>query len=177
MNSTKLASAPRPAPWYSHRWPWLLMAGPAIVVVAGTFTMWLAFTRQDALVADDYYERGKAINLDLRRDRAATQLGLSAQLRYDAARGMLIGSVAGAALPPAGVLVIRLAHPTLPNKDVTLRATLGVEGSFAVPLPMLERAHWSVMIENESRQWRLARGWNWPAKSAIDFEADPGISR
>lgn len=32
-------------PWYKHRWPWLLMAGPAIVVVACAFTIYLAFTQ------------------------------------------------------------------------------------------------------------------------------------
>jgi len=26
-------------PWYRHRWPWLLMAGPLAVLVAGFITM------------------------------------------------------------------------------------------------------------------------------------------
>ena len=64
-------------PWWRQRWPWLLMAGPAIVIVAGVYTGYLAFTRQDALVVGDYYKQGKAINQDLRRDRAATALGLA----------------------------------------------------------------------------------------------------
>lgn len=31
-------------PWYKQLWPWLLMAGPAIVIVACIFTIYLAFT-------------------------------------------------------------------------------------------------------------------------------------
>ena len=29
-------------PWYREPWPWIMMAGPAAVVVAGAVTMWLA---------------------------------------------------------------------------------------------------------------------------------------
>ena len=32
----------KPDKWYRHPWPWLLMAGPAIVVVAGLYTLFLA---------------------------------------------------------------------------------------------------------------------------------------
>ncbi len=32
-------------PWYRHRWPWILMAGPAIVIVACIITIYLAFTQ------------------------------------------------------------------------------------------------------------------------------------
>ena len=39
-------------PWYREPWPWILMAGPAIVVVAGAFTMTLAFTTADEIVSD-----------------------------------------------------------------------------------------------------------------------------
>ena len=41
-------------PWYKYPWPWLLMAGPAIVVVAAFYTYHLAATRNNpSLVTDD----------------------------------------------------------------------------------------------------------------------------
>ena len=52
----------RLSPWYREPWPWLLMAGPAVVVVAGLFTAWLAVVHEDGLVADDYYKQGLGIN-------------------------------------------------------------------------------------------------------------------
>ena len=39
-------------PWYRHPWPWILMAGPAVVVVAGALTAIIAFQGADPLVAD-----------------------------------------------------------------------------------------------------------------------------
>ena len=40
-------------PWYKEPWPWLLMSGPAAVVLAGALTAWLAFAGADGLVAED----------------------------------------------------------------------------------------------------------------------------
>jgi len=82
-------------PWYRHRWPWLLMIGPVAVLIAGFITTWISFAGADALVVDDYYKKGKAINQDLRRDRAAAALGLSASMRYDASLGQLSGRLQG----------------------------------------------------------------------------------
>src|SRR3712207_6000995 len=91
-------------PWYKHRWPWLLMLGPAVVVVAGVYTTYLAFSQPDALVVDDYYKQGKAINQDLRRDRAAASMALEAMLRYDPATGKLAGTIASHKQPLSGKL-------------------------------------------------------------------------
>jgi hypothetical protein len=30
-------------PWWKHRWPWLLMSGPALAVAACAVTIWMAF--------------------------------------------------------------------------------------------------------------------------------------
>ena len=81
-------------PWYKQRWPWLLMAGPAIVVCASVYTPYLAFSAPDPVVVGDYYKKGKAINQDLRRDRVASAMGLSLELGYDASRGVLTGRIA-----------------------------------------------------------------------------------
>ena len=37
-------------PWYKERWPWILMAGPAAVIVAGIVTVWLAVVSNDGAV-------------------------------------------------------------------------------------------------------------------------------
>ena len=162
------------APWWKQRWPWLLMAGPAIVVVAGTYTGYLAFTRQDALVVGDYYKQGKAINQDLRRDRAASALGLSMDMGYDATSGMLTGRLhrAGDTDGKSGQLFIRLSHATLPGKDIALVVKPDAEGAFQINLPMLERSRWVVLVEGERRDWRLAGAWAWPAQRAITLRAD-----
>lgn len=155
-------------PWYRHRWPWLLMLGPVAVLVAGFITMWISFSGADALVVDDYYKQGKAINQDLRRDRVAAELGLSAALRYDAAAGRLLGKVAG--LREAVPLTVLLVHPTVPQKDIRLNAMPNANGEFELPLALLERAHWQVQLEDSQRQWRLHGQWLWPQNKNVDIQ-------
>lgn len=156
-------------PWYRHRWPWLLMAGPFAVLVAGFITMWISFSGADALVVDDYYKQGKAINQDLRRDQAAAALGLSASVRYDAAGGVLSGQLVGA--PAVGAIQLLFVHPTVPGKDLRFSLPLSPSGSFSASLPLLERARWQVQLEDAGRQWRLNGSWSWPEQKTIDIQA------
>jgi hypothetical protein len=157
------------APWYKHRWPWLLMLGPFVVLVAGFVTMWISFSGADALVVDDYYKQGKAINQDLRRDRVAATLGLQFSLRYDAASGNLVGAMKG--LTNQLPLTLLLVHPTVPQKDKRMVVTPDTEGNFSLSLPMLERAHWQVQIEDAARSWRLQGDWSWPQQNKIDISS------
>jgi hypothetical protein len=69
-------------PWYREPWPWILMTGPAAVVVAGFVTAYLAVTHNDALVVDNYYKEGLAINRVLERDEAAQKAGYRAQVMF-----------------------------------------------------------------------------------------------
>jgi hypothetical protein len=157
-------------PWYAQRWPWLLMLGPAIVVVGGVFATWLALRTPDAVVVDDYYRQGKAINQDLRRDRAAAALGLALRARFDGAR--LQGHIDSHGQALATPFRLMLAHPTQPDKDRTLLVVPDAQGRFAAALPGLEHTHWQVVAEGARRDWRLARSWDWPRQAGLEIEAD-----
>lgn len=160
------------SPWYAQRWPWLLMVGPVAVVLAGIVTIWLAVNFQDALVVDDYYKQGRAINQDLRRDRTATSLQMQAKLNYDAETGALRGRVAGDAAARSGGLVMRLVHSTLPEKDLLLHVRPDADGRFSAALPMLDVARWQVIMENDARDWRLLGTWQWPRERQLIMKAD-----
>jgi hypothetical protein len=57
-------------PWWREPQVWLLIAGPAAVVVAGLVTAVIAVRGADPVVAEDYYRRGLHINEELARNRA-----------------------------------------------------------------------------------------------------------
>ena len=65
-------------PWYREPWPWILAAGPLIVVIAGIYTAWLAVQSNDGLVTDDYYRKGLAANQTIARSDEAARMGLPA---------------------------------------------------------------------------------------------------
>ena len=60
----------KPEPWWKFGHVWLVIAGPALVVVASFITLYLAVTRPDPLVSEDYYRQGIEINKTL--DKAAS---------------------------------------------------------------------------------------------------------
>jgi hypothetical protein len=40
-------------PWYRYPWPWVAIAIPAIAVIGGLFTLYLAISHPDPIVVDD----------------------------------------------------------------------------------------------------------------------------
>lgn len=141
-------------PWYRHPWPWILMAGPAVVVIAGIITAWIAATTHDGLVADDYYKQGLAVNQRLARDDAAAAIQLEARLRLTANR-MDVSLVSRTGTPLPSRLRITLAHPTRGGEDQKLTLE-GEKGVYSGAISALGPGRWQVVIEDEANNWRLA---------------------
>ena len=65
MSTVSSSATPAAAPWWKFGHVWLVLAGPLVVIVAGFITLWLAMSRPDPVVAEDYYQRGIDINKTL----------------------------------------------------------------------------------------------------------------
>ena len=104
-------------PWYREPWPWILAAGPFIVVIAGIYTAWLAVKSNDGLVTDDYYRKGLAANQTIARSEQAVRLGVVAGLRIagDTVSVRLQASDKGFVMPPT--LALTITHPTRAGLD------------------------------------------------------------
>ena len=156
-------------PWYKQRWPWLLIMGPAIAVVACVVTFWLAIVSNDGLVADDYYKRGKEIHLDLSRDQAALQQGISGQLLTSREQPTSFRLLLTSKEPISGEISLKLLHPLKESFDQTvqLQAVGGgmFEGKLSQPLPAAP--HWIVSIEHNKPDWRIRGNWVPKESSAI----------
>jgi len=139
-------------PWYREVWPWLLMAGPAAVLVAGAATTWIAFASADGLVAEDYYKQGMGINRRLAREDTAQRLGISAAIRLE--RSSIRLDLQGAA-PEA--LFVHLAHATRAGHDVRLRLTPAPDGAYRADLPPLPAGRWHAVIEDARGTWRIVQ--------------------
>lgn len=76
-----------PQPWWKFGHVWLVIAGPAVVVVAGFITLYLAVSSPDPVVTPDYYRQGIEINKTL--DTPAISQAPAIQARNHAATGTL----------------------------------------------------------------------------------------
>jgi hypothetical protein len=79
-------NAPVPAPWWKFGHVWMILAGPAVVVVAGFVTLYLAVRTPDPVVSEDYYRQGIEINKTL--EGKETALAPAVQARNHAATGV-----------------------------------------------------------------------------------------
>jgi hypothetical protein len=75
------------APWWKHGHVWLVISGPAVVVVASFITLYFAVTRNDPVVDEDYYRKGVEINKTL-GENPATSMAPAMQGRNHAATGI-----------------------------------------------------------------------------------------
>jgi len=154
MPSTVLSRSPV-SPWYRQRWPWLLMAGPGIVVVASLITLWLAVTTDDAIVADDYYKRGLSINQRLERVDRAAALGIEAvvDIAADGRVRVALSSPSPETDAHPAVIVLGVAHATRSGLDRSVELVLGPEGAYAGRVEPVGAGRWLVSLETAS--WRL----------------------
>ncbi len=145
--------------WYREPWPWLLMLGPALVIIAGLVTAYLAVVSNDGLVEDDYYKQGLTVNQRTVRDQRAAELGIEAELvlggEGDRLRALLRAKE-GFRLPET--LNLGIAHPTRAGFDqkVTLRSEGGGVYAGGV-LPF--RGRWHITLEDDRQEWRLMGAW------------------
>lgn len=160
-------------PWYREPWPWILMAGPAIVIVAGFVTAWLAIVSNDGLVADDYYKQGLALNQRLQRDHYASDLGLRADfMRSGQQVRLMVAAERDAALPEA--LTLKLSHPTRAGQDQMVKMVSEGQGFYGGKLSANISGRWYVSIEDPAGKWRLQGEWQADGEAPLRVTAQPG---
>lgn len=156
-------------PWYREPWPWLLMAGPALVVVAAIVTLGLALDGNDGLVADDYYKRGLAINQVLARDRVAAAHKYVAGVDFNPGFRRVRVTLTGDETPPA--LLLNLAHATRAGEDRVVPLAATGQGVYEAPLEPPAAGRWRLTLEDAGRSWRLSADARIPQDTALTLKA------
>ncbi len=152
--------------WYKEPWPWFLMVGPAIVVVAGIATYYLAQKHNSDLVTDDYYKDGQYISMVLERDHAALNRNILVEVLInpdsDAAKVFVSGN-----FDPKQPLNLLFIHPAKQALDQKVRLLQAADGKLsggkaeynAVFKPLPNAQHWYVRVEDEANTWRVEDKW------------------
>jgi hypothetical protein len=151
--------------WYAEPWVWLLIALPMTAVIGGMITIYLAVTTSDGLVVDDYYKRGKTINMDLARDAAAAAHGLRARLDFDMdSRRLLLTLDSRDRLRPPQVR-FSLLHPTRPGSDQVILLQPTGPDVYAGTLQEVQDGNWYLQLEADD--WRLSGVLHRPRDSVV----------
>ena len=156
------------APWYGEPFVWLLIALPLTAVIASFITLGLAISSDDGMVEDDYYRRGKEINLVLARDQAAAARGLQGRVELDDAKHQLqlrLTARAPGTIPDN--VELKFLHATRSGIDRTLILPRQSDGLYQAPLPELAQGHWNVQLA--AQDWRLVGSLYVPGARGFDL--------
>ena len=150
------------------------MAGPAVVVVAGIITLWLAISSEDGLVEDDYHRQELAINQTLARERAGAEMQIQAQISFSADNARIRLSLtgrSGAELPRMAQL--RLMHPTRTGKDQVVLLHASAPGLYQGRLSAPEAGRWLLRLSDAGQTWRVSGEWRVPDEKMATLTAPP----
>ncbi len=155
-------------PWYREPWPWLLMAGPVAVIVAGIATIWIAVVSSDGLVVDDYYKQGLAINQTLERSALAAARSYRAEaVLAGEGRSISLRLISGAAAPLPETLQLRITHPTRAGRDGLVLLRQRSPGLYEGGVPALTAGRWILILEDRQSSWRLGGTVTMPGQTII----------
>jgi uncharacterized protein len=153
-------------PWYREPWPWIIMTGPFIVIVAGVATAWLAIKSNDGLVTEDYYKKGLAINQTVEQSASAESLGLSAAIKVDSDRINIKMAARDPSFKSPPAINVTVLHPTRAGLDQSRTMAL-IEGSYSAAFQLPSAGHWLVVVSDDAKAWRLMGNVVLPSQSDI----------
>lgn len=152
-------------PWYKQFWPWFLITLPVCVVIASFTTLAIFSKNSVSLVAEDYYKKGKAINIDLSKIKQATELGLSATIASGEDFVSVQFDKGDLKFYPA--LTVIFTHRTLADKDFQKVASSDANGNYRMNLDTKLSGPWFVKVQPHTREWLLQGKVTFPSAKTL----------
>ncbi|MDH5925438.1 FixH family protein [Vibrio lentus] len=147
-------------PWYKQFWPWFLIALPATVVIWTIMTV-IVFTQNSVdLVTEDYYKKGKGINVDISKVNIAKELGLAASVNEKG--NSVIITLDKGKLDHFPAISAMFVHRTLPDRDFTQLLTADASGNYTLTLDHEMQGPWFIELSPHDSEWLVQGRMNFP---------------
>jgi len=140
-------------PWYRQFWPWLLISLPASAVIGGIITIIIAVQSPNALVVDDYYKEGLAINQHKGRLANAKAMELEGLARSDETRITL--DLSSATPVTDDSLTLYIAHSTRAELDRVLTLQRTIDGNYSADFKTLLPGNWYLRLQPADLSWEI----------------------
>jgi hypothetical protein len=152
-------------PWYKQFWPWFLIILPLTVVVWTIITVIVFSQNSVSLVTEDYYKKGKGINIDISKQNVAKELGLSAQA-YSQGNDVVIQFDKGE-LEHFPAITAMFAHRTLPDRDFKQLLTSDANGLYRFTLAEELQGPWFIELTPHDEQWLVQGRVTFPTTLSV----------
>ena len=150
-------------PWYKQFWPWVLIFLPLSAVTASVTTLFIAIDNKPDMVVEDYYKKGKAINVDLTRLDNAFRLALKFRLTVNADT-LVLEQTFGE--PQQSALRLHFIHRTQKAKDFDMLITADANSVYRADIPSEVNGKWTIQLESFDGEWRIQPVDMFPSKFA-----------
>ena len=154
--------------WYRQFWPWFLVTIPLSSVLMGGLIVYIAITTEHAMVSDDYYKEGKAINVSLQKKRMAKQLGLVASLSIE--NDITLVKFKQSLPPDSTAITLDFFHATLEKKDFHIMLTRDANGVYRGRVPNSLNGKWNVTLTPYNQSWKIRKQINFPINKDVLLE-------
>ncbi len=152
-------------PWYKQFWPWFLIILPLTVVVWTILTVVLFSKNAVSLVAEDYYKKGKGINVDISRVKEAKRLQLNANLDSNDSAVLIHFQQGQLGHYPA--LLATFTHRTLPDRDFQQMVTSDASGIYRIATDKPIQGPWYVQLEPHTKDWLIQGKVTFPTSDSL----------
>ena len=158
------------SPFYQNPALWLVVLIPVLAIIVGMGMLFVSIYSFDGLVVDDYYKKGKEINVTLERDNFATKYELFADLDLDQANAAVLMKLSARQdFQAPDKINLQFLHRTLSGKDLLIELDQQSNLHYKGDLPELSESRW--LIELGTEKWRLTGGVVWPVETNFELES------
>ncbi|WP_341660725.1 FixH family protein [Vibrio sp.] len=154
-------------PWYKQFWPWFLIILPLTVVVWTIITVIVFSNNSVSLVTEDYYKKGKAINIDISKINVARDLELSAAVSSE--NNDVVISFNKGQLKHYPAITALFAHRTLPDRDFTKLLTSDAGGQYRLTLDKSLQGPWFIELTPHDEQWLIQGRVTFPTEANVEL--------
>lgn len=155
-------------PWYKQFWPWFLILLPLSAVI-GSITTLIVFSNNSVeVVVDDYYKKGKAINMDLQQFDRAKALNLSFRLSIEDDI-IYLDNLAGE-LSSKSALTLNFTHPTIAAQDFSLLLASDAAGRYSAEIDIQPKGKWQLLLQPFNSDWKIKTQAYFPLTSPLTLE-------
>lgn len=152
-------------PWYKQFWPWFLIILPLTVVVWTVITVVIFSQNSVSLVAEDYYKKGKGINIDISKLNVAKELGLNASVSSENKAIFIEFNKGQLAHYPA--LNATFTHRTLPDRDFSRLLTADARGVYRLSLEHAIEGPWFIELQPHDQSWLVQGRVTFPSSATV----------
>jgi len=159
-------------PWYKQPWLWFVLSIPITSVILSSIMVTVAVIGKDSLVSDNYYKDGMGINQTIGQDQLADQLNLMPTISIINTAVILKFDSGSSELPQQAFLSLKLLHPTVSAKDISIKLLPSPTGIYLGDLPRAIEGRRYLDLYAYDESWRIRQEVNLPIQEVILNQPD-----